>query len=356
LHSANIEVSKLLCWYSEHRRSLPWRETSDPYKIWLSEVMLQQTQVDTVIPYYNRWLKEFPTVSDVAAARLEKTLKLWEGLGYYARCRNFHKACKIVENEYNGKVPETWETLIKLPGVGDYTTAAVLSIAFDKPYPVLDGNVYRVLSRFIAFNGDSRGGNREFLSKLQQWIGKHNPGEFNQAFMELGSQLCRKSKPHCGRCPLSSCCRSFSAGNPEQYPITVDRPPRPHKIVVVGIVWNGERFLIQRRPPKGHLGGLWEFPGGKVEEKEAIPKALSREISEETGLNIKPGRVIGKVEHAYTHFSISLHAFHCSLNGYSAPSKVEDHCWITPRQIIDYPFPKANHKLFKLLDEQDWQQ
>ena len=356
MYNTNKMVPQLYSWYEKQKRPLPWRKTVDPYKIWLSEVMLQQTQVDTVIPYYKRWLNELPTLKDVADSTLETTLKLWEGLGYYARCRNFHKACQIVEKELSGQVPVSRKVFIKLPGVGEYTAAAVLSIAFGKPYPVLDGNVYRVMARLLAFSGNRREGNRVFLDTLENWIEGTDPGDFNQAFMELGSQVCRKTNPRCDNCPLSSGCAVYSAGTQEQFPVRRYRPPRPHKTVVVGIIWNGERFLIQKRLPKGHLGGLWEFPGGKVEDGEELSTALSREIAEETGLKIKLGRAIGKIEHAYSHFSISLHAYHCRLNGSSVPLQVEDRRWIAPVQIADFPFPKANHKLFNLLNEQRWRQ
>ena len=356
MYNTKNMIPQLHSWYEKQKRPLPWRETTDPYKIWLSEVMLQQTQVKTVIPYYNRWLNELSTLKAVADTTLGKTLKLWEGLGYYARCRNFYKACQIVEKEFSGHIPESKKLFLKLPGVGEYTAAAVLSIAFGKQYPVLDGNVYRVMARLLAFNGNRREGNRVFLNTLEEWIEKTDPGDFNQAFMELGSQVCKKVNPLCERCPLISGCAAYSSGTQDQFPIRHYRPPRPHKTVVVGIIWNGERFLIQKRLPKGHLGGLWEFPGGKVEEGEELSIALRREIAEETGLKIKLGRTIGKIEHTYSHFSISLHAFHCHLNGSSTPLEVEDRRWIAPEQIADFPFPKANHKLFNLLNEQGWRQ
>lgn len=355
MQHTNIRVQKLLSWYQVSQRELPWRGTNDPYKIWLSEVMLQQTQVNTVIPYYKLWIDTFPTLTDVSRTSLDRVLKIWEGLGYYARGRNFHRACQIVVREYDGIIPSSWKEFRALPGVGDYTAAAVLSLAFGMQYPVLDGNVFRVMSRLRSFDGKRIDGEKEFDTLLRKWIIKYDPAMFNQAFMELGSQICKRRNPHCKRCPLSSYCSAYSKGNPELYPVPNKKPQRPHWTVVAGMIWNNNRFLIQKRPLKGHLGGLWEFPGGKVEEGEELSRALSREILEETGLVVVPGPTQAVVKHNYTHFSITLHVFHCYLKGSSVPLETKDRRWITPQQIADYSFPKANHKLFEQLYKHGWQ-
>ena len=345
----------LLQWYDKARRDLPWRGEEDPYKIWLSEVMLQQTQVETVIPYYIKWVERFPSIESVALATQDELLKFWEGLGYYSRCRNFHKACKIVASKHGGKVPTEWETFLSFPGVGEYTAAAVLSIAFHQPYSVIDGNVKRVMARLLAFSEIVEKGTALFEEKLDKWLNQDRPGDFNQAMMELGSQICRRNKPRCFECPVESFCKAKAEGNPAVYPNIPKKKERPHKTIVAGIIWNDDKFLIQKRPDAGLLGGLWEFPGGKVEIGEALDNTLVREIREETGLIVEPGKKVGAVDHAYTHFSITLHLYHCKL---SKPLKENGafykHRWIQPDERSQFAFPGANHKLFQILEFQKW--
>ncbi|MCH7732246.1 MAG: A/G-specific adenine glycosylase [Candidatus Marinimicrobia bacterium] len=346
----------LLSWYGRHKRSLPWRGESDPYKIWLAEVMLQQTQVNTVIPYYHRWLKKFPNVNSVAKDTQDAVLKMWEGLGYYSRCRNFHKACQIVLNKFGGEIPSTWEEFRNLPGVGDYTASAVLSFAFKQPYPVLDGNVNRVMARILAYPKPVAKVQKEFLAFLSDKIDHQRPGEFNQAMMELGSLVCRKNQARCLECPVSEFCKGYTKGEPERYPIQERKKPRPHQTIVAGVIWNEGRFLIQKRPENALLGGLWEFPGGKVQNGENLESALIREIREETGISVIPSTKIGEINHAYTHFTITLHGYHCTmLNEQKSVYNGTHRKWITREEIRDYAFPKANHKLFEKLDSENWQ-
>ncbi|MFQ6673480.1 MAG: A/G-specific adenine glycosylase [Fidelibacterota bacterium] len=348
-------AERVMTWYGDHQRFLPWRSESDPYRIWVSEVMLQQTQVETVIPYYHRWLDRFPTVKSVAEAPADAVLKAWEGLGYYSRCRNFQRACRIVVDVHGSKIPDTWEELRKLPGVGDYTAGAILSFAFHKPYPALDGNVSRVMSRLLASPSPVLKGKKEFAQVLVKWIPHDRPGDFNQAMMDLGSQVCRKNQPHCFDCPVTDFCVAYQEGNPDTYPVHTRKKVRPHREIVVGVIWDGDRFLIQKRPPEGLLGGLWEFPGGKVHPGESPMKAVKREMWEETGLKVVPVGSIGTVDHAYSHFTITLHAFHCSLPDGGRQKKTgSERRWIGPAEVGDYPFPKANHKLFRLLAEEGW--
>ncbi len=347
--------SLLLKWYDKARRDLPWRGEEDPYKIWLSEVMLQQTQVDTVIPYYIKWVERFPSIESVALATQDELLKFWEGLGYYSRCRNFHKACKIVTARHGGKVPAEWETFLSLPGVGGYTAAAVLSIAFNQPYFVIDGNVKRVMARLLAFSDIVEKGTALFEGKLDKWLNQDRPGDFNEAMMELGSQICRRNEPHCFECPVEYFCKAKAEGNPVVYPNIPKKKERPHKTIVAGIIWSDGKFLIQKRPDEGLLGGLWEFPGGKVENGEALDNTLVREIREETGLSVEPGKKVGAVDHAYTHFSITLHLYHCKLSrSLKANDALDTHRWIQPEERSQFAFPGANHKLFHILESQSW--
>ncbi len=344
----------LLPWYTQHRRNLPWRQTTDPYAIWLSEIMLQQTQVDTVIPYYHRWLRRYPTIEAVAEAELESLLKLWEGLGYYQRCRHFWEAAKQVRNRFRGKIPQRYDDFRSLPGVGDYTAAAVLSIAFGQPYPVLDGNVKRFMARYRGIRYFTPTNLRRITAFLANQIRQNNPGDFNQAIMEIGARICRPRKPLCADCPVQSTCRAFARGQVESYPRKTVKKPIPEEEVVVGLLWKDNRFLITRRKETGHLGGLWELPGGKVEAGEALEAALKREFWEECGVNISVGNRVGVVRHAYSHFKIHLTLFHCYPLKGTTVSPIQPFRWIFPSDINSYPFPKANHKLFSLCNSQEW--
>jgi len=305
--------SSLLGWYKAHRRDLPWRRTKDPYRILLSEVMLQQTQVQTVIPYYRRFLKAFPSFHDLARARLQKVLKLWEGLGYYSRARNLHALAKTVVKHHYGRLPSTFEELTALPGIGRYTAGAVLSIAFHKNYPVVDGNVQRVLARHFAMREDVA------LPSTQEWfwnlaaqlLPEGKAGDFNQALMELGATVCTPRSPECPRCTLNQDCQAFRAGLQNYLPVKKKKKPTPHFHIGAGVVRHGKKILISQRPLKGLLGGLWEFPGGKQERGETLPHCVKREIREELGIEVEVGKKLADVDHAYSHFKITLHAYEC---------------------------------------------
>ena len=344
---------ELLLWYSENKRLLPFRNTNDPYKIWLSEVMLQQTKVNTVIPYYNQWLKHHPTLQSAADARIDQLLKLWEGLGYYQRCRNFHKALKIVVNNYKGKVPSSFDHFINLPGVGEYTAGAVLSIAFNKPMPAIDGNVKRVMSRILGIKKLTTYNQNRIKKTIYDLIPTDNPGNFNQALMELGALVCTPKKPKCTKCPIAKNCSAYNSSNPELYPLPKKIRKIPHYIIVTGIIWRDNKFYIQKRHQKSMLGGLWELPGGKVENKESLERALIREIEEECGIIPIVKDKIGYVEHSYSHFTISLNCFHC-IEGKDKIQLSNNRYWITHREIDLFPFPKANHKLFALINKKGW--
>ncbi|MFQ6615048.1 MAG: A/G-specific adenine glycosylase [Fidelibacterota bacterium] len=344
----------LFGWYKKNGRNLPWRETKEPYPIWLSEVMLQQTQVMKVIPYYHRWLIRFPTLASVAEAEPESLLKVWEGLGYYQRCHNFRQAAVLVRDRYRGVIPSDYERFRALPGVGEYTAAAVLSMAFGKPLPVMDGNVKRVLARYLGMRKLSPVNLRRMHAFLRKQISHERPGLFNQAMMELGARICRPRSPFCEQCPLAGSCRALARGKVESYPRKTARKPVPHYEVVIGLLWRKNHFLITRRKANGHLGGLWELPGGKIESGEAPESALRREFLEECRTSIAVGSPVGAVKHTYSHFSIHLQLYHCYPHNSAAILPVQSHRWIKPEEIDRYPFPAANHKLFALCREQDW--
>jgi len=343
----------ILFWYDEHKRDLPFRDVNNPYITWLSEIMLQQTQVDTVIPYFNRWIHKFPTLKDVANATEQNILKLWEGLGYYSRCRNFHKATKIVMNNYDGIIPSNYDKFLTLPGVGPYTAAAVMSIAFNKPIPTIDGNIRRVTSRILGRKKMGQHAQVRIKNYLQNEIDQHRPGDFNQALMDLGSLICTPKKPKCENCPLNTICSAMNSGNPELYPEKIKKKKSPHYNVAAGLIWDQDKFFIQKRKQKSLLGGLWEFPGGKVEKGESIEDALKRELKEECDVDPIIHSKAGVVKHIFSHFSIDLNVFHCFIDGQTPKTELPN-TWITPKEIKQYPFPAANHKLFKILDQNDW--
>ena len=342
----------LVAWYLENQRALPWRQSDDPYRIWVSEVMLQQTQVNTVLPYYHKFLKKFPTIKRLAGADLQEVLKLWEGMGYYARARNFQRAAQIVQKDYNGIIPDTWNAFRKLPGVGDYIAAAVLSIAFKQPYAVVDGNVKRVLARLQCIDAavNNAGSAKTFQTIAENIKYKRAPGTYNQALMELGALICKPKTPLCDNCPVQSFCEAYQSSTVAAYPRKTARRPTPQYHIAIGVVIKNGRILITQRKPDGLLGGLWEFPGGKIKKGEEAEAACVREIKEEVNLQVKVIEHLARVRHAYTHFRISMDVFCCEyLAGRVKRNGPVDHRWINIGAIDRYPLPKANHKFLPML-------
>lgn len=329
-------------WYRANRRELPWRETRDPYRIWVSEVMLQQTQVKTALPYYRRFLRRFPTLRRLAAADEGAVLKCWEGLGYYARARNLHRAAARV-TAAGGRVPDRWDAFRALPGVGDYIAAAVLSIAFGRPHAVVDGNVKRVLARLLAL--DAPAAARLFQSHADRLLDRSRPGDFNQALMELGALVCTPRAPACDRCPIEALCRARLDGTVDHFPRRAPARRIPEVEATVGVIVRNGRVLVTRRLPGGLLGGLWEFPGGKIEPGEAPAAACGREIAEEVGLRVEVGEALAEVRHAYSHFRVRLHVFLCRHRGgrvrLNGPAAFR---WVRLEELDGLALPKANHK------------
>ncbi len=330
---------------------MPWRKTNDPYRIWVSEIMLQQTRVDTVIPYYQRFLDAFPTVHDLATADRQEVLKLWEGLGYYSRARNLQDAAQTVSRELNGQLPDSYKDILKLKGIGPYTAAAVLSIAFDKPYAVVDGNVLRVLTRFYGIEDDiRRQSTKNLVQKLaDEIIDREHPGDFNQAIMELGATVCTPSRPECWNCPLAAECIANKTASTGQIPFKSPRKKTPHHHIGVGLIRNQSgHLLIALRPEEAMLGGLWEFPGGKKKPNENIKDTVKRELKEELGCMVTLEKELMVVKHAYSHFRITLHAWWCRLSPDSpdpSPRSSQQIRWVKPSDLSNYPFPKANKVL-----------
>ena len=342
----------LVDWYLKNCRTLPWRNTGDPYNTWVSEVMLQQTQVNTVLPYYHKFLKKFPTVKRLAQADLQDVLKVWEGMGYYARARNLHRAAGVVYEKYNGNLPDNWKEIRRLPGVGDYIAAAVLSIAYNQPYPVVDGNVKRVLARLQCIDTPVNHSTsvKTFLKTAEVLKDSRRPGIYNQAIMELGAVICKPKKPLCDACPAQQYCRAYNTGTVSDYPRKISLPKTPQYRIAVGVVMKNGRVLITRRKPEGLLGGLWEFPGGKIKKSEKGETACVREIKEEVNLKVKVVDHLARVKHAYTHFKIVMDVFCCEYEaGRVKLDGPVDHRWIKLSAIDQYPLPKANHKFLPKL-------
>lgn len=343
---------QLIQWYQDHHRSLPWRKTKDPYHIWVSEVMLQQTQVKTVVPYFQRFISVFPTVEHLARADLQTVLKLWEGMGYYARARNLHRAAQQVVALFAGKIPRDRKELRQLPGIGDYIASAVLSIGFDQPYASVDGNVKRVLARLfkIEVPVNQAKGLAVFKTAADKLLDRGNPGIFNQAMMELGAVVCQPRNPKCDSCPIQSHCAAYKDGSIHKYPLRLSRDPVPEYPIAVGVIYRKDRLLITRRPAEGLLGGLWEFPGGKIEKGEDPASGCLREIREEVGLEVTIDSYLTKVKHAYTHFRIVMEVFRCRY--VSGEVKLKAHTayrWVRPEELDNFPFPKANLKFMHFL-------
>lgn len=342
-------LKELLLWYRHHQRDLPWRRTKEIYRLWVSEVMLQQTQAAAVIPYYQRFLRRFPDVQTLARADEEAVLKLWEGMGYYNRCRNLHRAAQLVVSTFNGRIPDSPQQFGRLPGVGPYIQAAVLSIAVGLPLPAVDGNVLRVYTRLMGIGDDiSRPATKKRIrGGLAQIIPPDCPGDFNQALMELGALTCTPRTPRCPACPLKEACRAHITNQTAKIPFKSPRPKIPEYDVSIAVILKGNRFFIQKRPSSGHLGGMWEFPGGKARQGETPEQTLRREIREELGIDIHIIQKLATINHGYTHFKIRLHVFLCRPDAqHIHPLHAQPHKWITPHQIDHYPFPAANHKFF----------
>ncbi len=337
----------LLRWYDKNHRKLPWRETEDAYYIWISEVMLQQTQVRTVIPYYSRFIKRFPTVQNLANAHQQTILKMWEGLGYYSRARNMHRAAKIIVHEYNGVIPQNWTQIRSLPGIGDYIAAAVLSIANDQSYAVVDGNVKRVFSRLFCISSPTNhaSAKKEFNLIAEKLLHEMESGKYNQAVMELGALICTPRNPGCNSCPLNFLCDAFRDSSVADFPQRNKSKPTPSHLLATGVIVKENKILITQRPENGLLGGLWEFPGGQIKVGEDAQEVCKRSIKKSTGLNIEIRDYLTSVKHAYTHFKIKMDVFLCHTNSFAVElDGPMGYRWIDIDDIHKYPLHKANHK------------
>lgn len=341
----------LAAWFDDSKRDLPWRVAErDPYEVWVSEIMLQQTRIDQMLPYYRRFLSHFPDVQALASATLDEVLVQWEGLGYYSRCRNLHKAAQCVVAA-GGVFPESAKGWQELQGVGPYTAAAIASSVYSEPVAAVDGNVKRVISRVFGINEsiDGSAGSRAVERLASQVFDNSRARTFNESLMELGATVCKPSDPLCDECPLERACLANAENAQADYPVRTKKKAVPHYDVSIAILedTNG-KLLIQRRPEEGMLGGLWEFPGGKVDNGEEPKEACLRELLEETGIAGTIIRELTPVRHAYSHFRITLFPYLCKTNKAAPRSTALESKWIALDQVDEFAFPRANRKV---LDE-----
>ena len=344
----------VIAWYGRCARDLSWRGTGDPYAVWVAEVILQQTRVDQGTPYIERFLREFPDVHSLARATGDRVLKVWEGLGYYARARNLHKAARHVAGELGGVFPETAEAWMRLPGVGRYTAGAIASIGFGEETPLVDGNVKRVIARLANISDcvDDAAVSERVWVLAGALVRGPSPGALNQGLMELGATVCKPRDPDCPGCPVKRHCAAFALGTQARLPVLRERKKPPHHEIVVGAIAKKGRFLLGKRPPGGLLGGLWEFPGGKVARGETHAAALIRELREELGIEVEVGGLVASVKHAYSHFKVTLNVYRCEhISGRPKPRAHTELRWAAASEFSDFAFPKANHKFLQLLAE-----
>ena len=341
-------AKQVIGWYSKHRRPLPWRRTRDPYAIWISEVMLQQTQVQTTIPYYRRFLSRFPNVETLAKADLQDVLKTWENMGYYSRARHAHEAAKRIVDQHGGKIPATMDALCSLPGIGPYIASAILCFAFGRRIATVEANVSRVLCRLNGIQTPmERASTRKRLFEMATaMVPASNPDLFNQGLMDLGATVCTPRGPACGRCPVAGHCQALKSRIQEMLPMKKKRAPLPHRRMTAAIIRDRKRrVLIVQRPPEGLLGGLWKFPGGECGAGESLDGALKRIVGEELGIRIRIQQPLPSVEHTYTHFRTTLYGFRCSRVGEPGASGCYRWTWAEESMLEDFPFSRVDRKL-----------
>ena len=358
-------AAALLEWFSAAKRTLPWRERYDPYAVWIAEMMLQQTQVETVLPYYRRWMERFPTVAAVADATLETVLKAWEGLGYYSRARNLHQAARAVVERHGGRIPAGLDALRALPGIGAYSAGAIASIGFNQPVPLVDGNVSRVLGRLLALEGDVRqpAGRAAVWSAAERMVraavlGGGQPRDCNEALMELGALVCRPRAPQCLLCPWQTACRARALGDPEAFPLRPARKERPVRRGVMLLAQRaaspgGPAWLVRRRPPRGIWGGLWEFPWMERQAEEESAAGLCAALLAEAGESAASAAALplGHLSHGLTHFQLELDCLLLALPGERhLPEDLDLPLrWATAGELAALPLARISHKALALL-------
>ncbi len=347
----------IIDWFRTHQRDLPWRRGYHPYEVWISEIMLQQTQMERGIEYFGRWLLEFPDIESLARADEGRVLKLWEGLGYYSRARNLQRCARILLQEHQGVIPDDPVILRSLPGIGPYTAGAIASIAYNRDAPLVDGNVARLFARLFTI--DLR--LTDPACKKEMWrlaadiLPQGRARLFNQGLMEIGALICTPKNPSCKHCPLTSHCLAHRHGLSNLLPIPTKGPKIIPIEMATGLLWHQGRIFIQQRRASDVWGGLWEFPGGGREEDEQPAQTVAREFMEETGLTVTVGAKITTVTHHYTRYRVTLHGFACTLVGESATpilSAAQDCGWVCLQALDDYAFPAGHRQLIEFIKQQ----
>lgn len=362
LSAADVAVlsTALLAWWERHGRGdIPWKllpggehpapnQELDPYSIWIAEVMLQQTQLAVVLPYWERWMVVFPSVEALAAATLDEVRLQWQGLGYYSRARRLHEAAQLL---VSGPWPRTLEGWMALPGIGRTTAGSILSSAFNAHSPILDGNVKRVLARLTAHPRPPARDDALFWRWSEALLDPVRPRDTNQALMDLGATLCIPRQPDCHRCPWQTHCAAYAAGDPRRWPVTDAPKPLPFQVIGVGVVLNAAgEVLIDQRLEEGLLGGMWEFPGGKQEQGETIETCIARELKEELGIAVTVGAELITVDHAYSHKKLRFVVHLCDwVSGEPQPLASQQVRWVRPEDLGNYAFPAANARIIEAL-------
>lgn len=321
---------------------MPWRDHPDPYAVWVSEIMLQQTRVEAVIPYFEKWMKLFPDIPTLAAASEREVLNAWEGLGYYGRARNLHKAAKIVASNFNGQLPRDLTELRTLPGIGRYTVGAIASIAFRMDEPTLDGNLRRVFSRLydVTEFADSPIGEKILWDLAAQNLPKGKAGDYNQALMDLGATICLPKNPRCLLCPLMTACKARENGSQELRPVLKAKKQVPQYIQAAAVIVERGRVLLSQRPADGLLGGMWEFPNARVAQNPAIE--MVKALRSASGIQIKRGEALGIVSHAYSHFKVVVHPFWSEAVSIPKNKKLK---WVKVSELNEYPMGKVDRQI-----------
>ena len=341
--------SELLNWFYQNKRSLPWRRGRTPYRVWVSEIMLQQTQVNTVIPYYKKWIKKYPTLKSFKESKFDDVIKIWEGLGYYARCHNMFNAAKLI----NSTFPNNYDELINLPGIGDYTAKTILAIAFKKNLVGIDTNLERIGYRILGLKTKTKRNQKRVVKYLEENQCTNSPGDYNEALMDLGSSLCKASITYCNQCPLKNICKAYASSSPILYPKPKVRKKIPIYDIAVSVIEYKNKILITKRLNKNFLPGLWEFPGGKIEKNETAIQAIVREVKEETNLTVSNPIFLGNIKHKYSHFGVNISLFISFPKSIKSLNLSQEYRWIRMKDILNYPLPKANHKMLDILKKLD---
>ncbi len=358
--SASVEQFQcdLLNWFDINQRELPWRRTYDPYQVWISEIMLQQTQMDRGVDYFKRWIKKYPDVYHLHSASEQELFKSWEGLGYYSRVRNIRKCAELLVREYGGRLPKTVDKLQKLPGIGPYTAGAISSIGYNQTVPVVDGNIGRIFARYFNIEEQLKlpKVKKQLWQQADELVPEGRAREFNQALMELGALICTPRKPNCEGCPIKEECFAY------RFDAAHARPVKGDKVVIVpiymatGVLLHDGKVFIQQRLDEDIWGGLWEFPGGSIERDETPEETVVREFEEETGFEVKLEKKITTAIHHYTRYKVTLHGYFCRLeqaDQLPALTSAQDYRWVEPKELDLYGFPSGHRKLINYLQDKN---